>query len=128
MSKTYQKNNFKNDILFTGYLQEEMLPKVLGSAKGLCFPSLFEGFGLPIVEAMKCGVPVITSNTTSMPEICGESGIKVNPNNLNEISNAIKKIDEDPKLREKLIKLGLKRAKIFNWKIASRKLLDILKN
>ncbi len=128
MTKTYQKNNFKNDILFTGYLQEKTLPKVLGSAKGLCFPSLFEGFGLPIVEAMKCGVPVITSNTTSMPEICGESGIKVNPNNVNEIANAIKKIDEDSNLREKLIKLGLKRAKIFNWQIASEKLLEILKN
>jgi len=128
MNKTYQKNNFKNDILFTGYLQEKTLPKVLGSAKGLCFPSLFEGFGLPIVEAMKCGVPVITSNTTSMPEICGESGITVDPNNVNEIANAIKKIDEDPNLREKLIKLGLKRAKIFNWQIASEKLLEILKN
>ena len=127
MKKTYQKNNFKNDILFTGYLKEDMLPKVLASATGLCFPSLFEGFGLPIVEAMKCGVPVITSNTSSMPEICGEAGIKIDPEKVHEIANAINKIENDENLRKKMIKLGLGRSKMFNWATASNQLLEILK-
>lgn len=126
MKEAYEKNNYQNDILFTGYIEDKNLPKVLASAKGLCFPSLFEGFGLPIVEAMKCGVPVITSNTSSMPEICGEAGLKIDPNNINEIATAIKEIEDNTSLRKKLIKLGLKRSKIFNWKIASNKLSEIL--
>ena len=127
MEKAYNKNDYKNDILFTGYLKEEILPKVLASAKGLCFPSLFEGFGLPIVEAMKCGVPVITSNISSMPEICGDAGIKIDPKDTHDIANAMNKIDSDESLREKLIKLGLERSKIFNWKAASKQLTKILK-
>ena len=128
MKKTYENNDYKNDILFTGYLKEDALPKVLASAKGLCFPSLFEGFGLPIAEAMKCGVPVITSNTSSMPEICGDAGIKIDPNNINEIANAINTVETNQSIREKLIKLGLKRSKVFDWSIASNQLSEILKN
>ncbi len=127
MKKTYQKAIFKNDILFTGYLTEKMLPKVLASAKVLCFPSFFEGFGLPIVEAMKCGVPIITSNTSSMPEICGEAGIKIDPRNFHDIANAINKIENNEALRKNLIQLGLERSKMFSWKIAGNQLLEILK-
>ena len=106
MKEAYKKNNYKNDILFTGYLKEEILPKVLASAIGLCFPSLFEGFGIPIIEAMKCGVPVITSNSSSMPEICGEAGIKIDPYNIHEIANAIHKIEDSKVLRKKLTQLA----------------------
>ena len=126
MKETYKKINFKGDVLFTGYLKEEILPKIIASAKGLCFTSFFEGFGLPIVEAMKCGVPIITSNTSSMPEVCGEAGIQIDPNNVNEIANAIRKIENNKTLRDKLIKLGLERSKKFNWEIAGKKLSDIL--
>ena len=126
MKQIYQDSSYKNDILFTGYLKDEDLPMVLASAKGLCFPSLFEGFGLPIIEAMKCGVPVITSNTSSMPEICGEAGLKINPYEVNDIANALKKIDEEKDVREKLIKLGLERAQMFCWKKGAKKLTKIL--
>tara|TARA_S200000501_G_scaffold348693_1_gene364109 strand:+ start:1887 stop:3002 length:1116 start_codon:yes stop_codon:yes gene_type:complete len=128
MKEAFKNSNFKNDILFTGYLTETNLPKVLASSLGLCFPSLFEGFGLPIIEAMKCGVPVITSNTSSMPEICGDAGIKIDPYNIHEISNAMSKIESNQKFREQLIKLGLSRSEIFNWETASDQLLEILKN
>ncbi len=127
MEKTFQKSHFKKDIIFSGYLDEKMLPKVLGASLGLCFTSLFEGFGLPIIEAMKCGVPVITSKTSSMPEICGDAGIIVNPNNFQEISDALDKIENNYKYRQKLIKLGLERSKIFNWKSAGEKLSKIIK-
>ena len=126
MKATYEKMNNKADVLFTAFIKEEMPPKVIASAKGLCFTSFFEGFGLPIVEAMKCGVPIITSNTSSMPEVCGEAGIQIDPNNINEIANAIKKIENNKTLREKLIKLGLERSKKFNWEIAGKKLSEIL--
>ena len=126
MKQTYQESSYKNDILFTGYLKEEDLPLVLASAKGLCFPSLFEGFGLPIIEAMKCGVPIITSNISSMPEICGEAGLKINPYEVNDIANALKKIDEEKDIREKLIKLGLERAQMFCWKKGAKKLTKSL--
>ncbi len=128
MKKAYKQNNYTNDILFTGYLNEQNLPMVLAAAKGLCFPSLFEGFGLPIVEAMKSGVPVITSNVSSMPEICGNAGLKIDPNNIKEIANTLKEIDEKEDLRKNLIKLGLKRSEIFCWKKAASKLSKIFNN
>lgn len=127
MEKTFQKSNFKKDIIFSGYIDEEILPKVLGASLGLCFTSFFEGFGLPIIEAMKSGVPVITSKTSSMPEICGDAGIIINPHNYQEISDALDMIENNYELRKKLIKLGLERSKIFNWKSAGEKLSKIIR-
>ena len=127
MEKTFQKSNFKKDIIFSGYIDEEMLPKILGASLGLCFTSFFEGFGLPIIEAMRCGVPVITSKTSSMPEICGDAGIIINPYNYREISDALEIIENNHKYREKLIKLGLERSKIFSWKSAGEKLSKIIR-
>ena len=115
MEKTYNNLKHKNDIIFTGYVEENILNILISSAKCLCFVSLFEGFGLPIIEAMKCGVPLITSNTSSMPEICGKAGLIVNPENIEEISIAMQKIEENQELRNNLIKFGLERSKIFNW-------------
>ena len=115
MEKTYNNLKCKNDIIFTGYLEENILKILISSAKCLCFVSLFEGFGLPIIEAMKCGVPLITSNTSSMPEICGKAGLIVNPENIEEISIAMQKIEKNQELCNNLIKFGLERAKIFNW-------------
>ena len=115
MQKTYNNLKYKKDITFTGYVEDNVLNGLISSAKCLCFVSLFEGFGLPIVEAMKCGVPVITSNTSSMPEICGKAGLIVNPEKTQEIALAMEKINQDQQLCDYLIKNGIERSKIFNW-------------
>ena len=126
MQKIYNNLIYKKDIRFTGYVEEKKLNILISSAKCLCFVSLFEGFGLPIIEAMKCGTPVITSNTSSMPEICGKAGLIVNPKNIKEIALAMEKINEDPKLCDDLIKHGIERSKIFNWEKSADDFCEVL--
>ena len=126
MEKAYNQLNYKKDIRFTGYMKDRVLNTLISASKCLCFVSLFEGFGLPIIEAMKCGVPIITSNTSSMPEICGSAGLIVNPENVKEISTAMQKIEKDQKLCEKLIQSGLKRSEIFNWEKSANNFCKII--
>ena len=122
----YKNMIFKNDVIFLGQKDDDEMASILASAKALCFVSIFEGFGLPIVEAMKSNVPVITSNTSSMPEIASNAGLLVNPHNYNEIANAMDKIDNNDKIRTDLIQLGKKRSEIFNWELTTDKISKIL--
>jgi len=122
----YNNLNYKNDIIFTGRLSQEELAEVMGSALALTYVSLFEGFGIPLVEAMNCGIPIITSNTTSMPEIAIDAALIVKPKSVNEIAQAMKKIANDGKLRSKLIEAGNKRKLDFSWDITALKLWDII--
>ena len=115
MENSYKNMTHKEDVIFTGYVNEIVLNILLKEAKCLCFVSLFEGFGLPIIEAMKCGTPVITSNVSSMPEICGNSGLIVDPMNISEIANAMENIINNKELYQKLIQDGKKRSKMFDW-------------
>lgn len=105
----------KNHVIFTGHLNKEEIRKVYGAASCLLFASHFEGFGIPIIEAQKCGCPVITSNCTSMPEVSGDAAILVDPNNTFDIETAIKSIIENPLLRTELIKKGFNNSLKFNW-------------
>jgi glycosyltransferase involved in cell wall biosynthesis len=89
--------------------------------------SLSEGFGLPVLEAMACGTPVITSNTTSLPEVVGEAAILVNPYSTEEIGQAIEKIVDNHSLRQELITKGLKKAKKFSWEDAAKKTIEVYK-
>ena len=116
---------YKKDVIFLGQVDEKKMPLILASAKALCFVSLFEGFGLPIVEAMKSGVPVITSNTSSMPEIAKDAAIIVDPHDVVSISKSMSEIDQDNQLRKNLINLGLKRSQIFNWDLTSAKIAKL---
>lgn len=106
---------YKNDISFTGHLHKEEIRKVYGTASCLLFASHFEGFGIPIIEAQKCGCPVVTSNCSSMPEVAGDAAILVDPRNIFEIEAAIKSIIENELLRAELIKKGLINSLKFNW-------------
>lgn len=115
MESAYENSEFKKDILFIGRVNENELPKITGAAFALLFASRFEGFGIPIVEAMKCGVPVITSKTSSMPEVAGDAGILVNPDSVDEICDAMKLISADESLRADLSERGKERAKAFSW-------------
>ena len=116
IEKEYNSNSFKNDIHFIGRVSDEQLANSLGAAYALSFVPIFEGFGLPIVEAMQSGVPVICSNVTSMPEVAGEAALFVNPFDIENIANAMKQLcDNKDNLRSKLIEKGFVQKKLFTW-------------
>lgn len=115
ISDVLKNSPYRNDIVFTGRVTDQELKLLLGAAYCLTFVPTFEGFGLPIVEAFQAGVPVICSNTTSMPEVAGDACILVDPFNIAEISSAMKKITENDDLNKTLIVKGHERKTIFTW-------------
>lgn len=121
-NEVYERLKHKNDVVFTGRLKQNELKQVLGSALALSYVSLFEGFGIPIVEAMNCGIPIITSNTTSMPEIAGDAALIVDPYSVDEIAQAMQKMASDAELRIKLINAGNQRKLDFSWDKTAEKL------
>jgi len=115
----------KEDIILTEYVPLEDLPYLYSSATLCLYPSLYEGFGLPILEAMACGCPVLTSNISSMPEVAGDAAILVDPYSLEEIMSAIEKVLSDERLRVSLRQKGLERVKHFSWEKAARETLQV---
>jgi glycosyltransferase involved in cell wall biosynthesis len=115
VKRVIDKSKFKNDIIFTGRQPQEELEKIMASAFALTFVPYFEGFGIPIVEALQCETPVICSNTTSMPEIAGDAGLFVNPFEVNSISNGMLELYNNPSLRNELIQKGKARKNQFSW-------------
>ncbi|MCL2131603.1 MAG: glycosyltransferase family 4 protein [Lentimicrobiaceae bacterium] len=115
MKVVYQTMKYQTDVIFTGYVSTAYLNKTLSSACALLYPSIFEGFGIPIVEAFACGVPVITSNTSSMPEVAGDAALLVSPFSVEEIKNAMETLFLDDDLRNLLIAKGKERLKLFSW-------------
>lgn len=109
------KLELTNYVKFLDYVAYSQLPIIINSAIALVFPSLWEGFGFPVLEAMACGTPVITSNLSSMPEVAGEAAILINPYSTAEISQAMEKIANSQELTSQLSQLGLERAKKFSW-------------
>jgi glycosyltransferase involved in cell wall biosynthesis len=107
--------NIKDRVVFLGEISEEELPKIYKGAFAVLFVSLMEGFGLPVIEAMASGVPVITSNITSLPEIAGNAAILVNPLSVSDISNNIEKLVKSKDLYFELNRAGLVRSRFFNW-------------
>lgn len=107
---------YKDKILKLDYTVSEDISALYSGAEMFVYPSIYEGFGMPILEAMKCGCPVICSNVTSMPEIIGDCGIQINPKNDTDLINAFKKMYFDKDFREQCRKKGLERAKNFSWK------------
>lgn len=101
------------------------LPKLYNAADLFVFPSFYEGFGLPPLEAMACGCPVITSNTSSLPEVVGDAGIMVDPHDVEGLADATHKILNNDGLKQDMIKRGLKRAKMFSWERCARETLDV---
>jgi glycosyltransferase involved in cell wall biosynthesis len=102
-------------VFFTGYVPDEDLSSVYSGASAFVFPSLYEGFGLPPLEAMQCGTPVITSNTTAFPEVVGDAGLMVDPKDEDALCQAMLRVITDGNLREQLSTKGLERAKQFSW-------------
>lgn len=119
--------DFASKIIFTGFVSEEDLPIFYNGCDVFVYPSLYEGFGLPPLEAMNCGTPVITSNITSIPEVVSDAGMLINPYDELELINALKNLLGDEKLQEKYRKKGLERAKDFSWESAAKKTLEVYK-
>lgn len=112
---TYEGMRYKDDVIFTGRLSNEELHQVLGASLALTFVPFFEGFGIPVIEAMNAGVPVICSNTTSLPEVGGHAVLYVDPFSLNQIRDAMIKIYQEKELRELLINKGFLQKEKFSW-------------
>ena len=123
--KEIEKSKFKKDIILPGFIKDADKVYVYNLASLFVYPSFFEGFGFPPLEAMKCGVPVITSNNSSLPEICGSSSILINPDKPDEIKQAMQQILTDRILREKMIKLGMDKVRDFNWKRAAQEIIKL---
>jgi glycosyltransferase involved in cell wall biosynthesis len=105
----------RDRVKFVGYIPEEELPLWYAAATVFVFPSIYEGFGMPPLEAMACGTPVITSNTSSLPEVVGDAGLMVNPTDTQALAEAIYQLLTDPDLRNELRTRGLARSKHFSW-------------
>lgn len=128
LSKTIDILELSNNVNFLGFIPDEKLPTIYRGAEFTAFISLYEGFGLPIVESMAVGTPVLTSNTTSMPEISCDASKLVDPNNLDEITEAMNNLLLDSILRQDLSARGLLRAKSFSWDKSSASTWDIVQN
>ena len=108
------------DIRLLGYVPEADLAALMNGALAFVYPSLYEGFGLPPLEAMACGTPVITSNRSSLPEVVGDAALLVDPERTRDLADAMGRVVDDAPLREELRERGLKRAQEFSWERTAR--------
>lgn len=115
MEKVYREMKFKNDVIFTGRLNVDELSKVMGAAFSLVYVSYFEGFGIPLIEAMQCNVPIVASNQTSIPEIAKDAAFLVDPFSIDAISEGMLNILKNEALREQLVEKGKERRQFFSW-------------
>jgi glycosyltransferase involved in cell wall biosynthesis len=123
LRRTVIRGGVQNDVRFMGFVPIEMLRIFYDAAKIFVFPSLYEGFGLPPLEAMAHGTPVVTSNTSSLPEVVGKAAVLVNPENVFEIMRALHRVLLDQALREKLKQRGYEQAAKFSWDVSAREIL-----
>jgi glycosyltransferase involved in cell wall biosynthesis len=125
LRRTVIRSGVQNDVRFMGFVPIEVLRIFYDAAKIFVFPSLYEGFGLPPLEAMAHGTPVVTSNTSSLPEVVGNAAVLVNPENVFEISRALHRVLVDQTLREKLKGRGYEQAQKFSWDLAAGQILRV---
>jgi glycosyltransferase involved in cell wall biosynthesis len=119
------RSGMQHEVRFLGYVSIEVLRIFFDMAKVFVFPSLYEGFGLPPLEAMAHGTPVVAANTSSLPEVVGNAAILVNPENVFEISHALHRVLTDQSLRERLKAAGLEQAQRFSWDVSVRRMLEV---
>ena len=130
--ETYKKRaielNLESSIIFPGFIETNDMPYFYNASSMLVYPSFYEGFGLPVLEAMACATPVISSSLTSVPEVCGDASILINPSNIDDIASAILNIFNDKKLSSLLIHKGLIHSSKFSWKKTAYSTLDAYEN
>ncbi|MEL6942141.1 MAG: glycosyltransferase family 1 protein [Bacteroidota bacterium] len=120
VKSAYDKAKYGADIQFLGYVDDELLPKLMGSAFALTYISTFEGFGVPLLEAMHCEIPIITSEKSSMSEVVGDSAILVNPFDIQQISFAMQQMLEKKEIRQKLVEEGIIQRQKYSWEQATQ--------
>ncbi|XOB46584.1 MAG: glycosyltransferase family 4 protein [Candidatus Nealsonbacteria bacterium] len=125
LEKEIEKNNLQGKVILTDALSRKEISSLYKKAKSLTFSSFYEGFGLPILEAQSLGIPVLTSNISSLPEVAGNAAFYVNPYNIEEIAKGMEKIAFDESLRQNLIKKGFENIKRFSWEKAAKQLLNL---
>jgi len=118
----------EKDVRLTGYVSDEELVALYNLADIFVYPSLYEGFGLPVLEAMACGTPVVTSNTTSLPEVAGDAAVLVDPRSESEIMNAIERVACDPDYRRELRRRGLAQAAKFSWRRVAEQTAEVYRS
>src|SRR6202163_1837307 len=125
LRRTVVRSRMQNDVRFMGFVPIEVLRIFYDAAKIFVFPSLYEGFGLPPLEAMAHGTPVVTSNTSSLPEVAGNAALLVNPENVFEIRRGLQRVLLDPVLRARMKQLGYEQAQRFSWTNSVSRILEI---
>jgi glycosyltransferase involved in cell wall biosynthesis len=123
--ETIKSAGLEGEILVVGRLDAAALRGLYQGALMLAFPSLYEGFGIPVLEAMACGLPVVTSSTSSLPEVAGEAAVLVVPEDAEALGDAMVQVAQDHSLRERLIEAGRRRVGEFNWETAGAKTLAL---
>ena len=125
--KEYENHPFKDRIVLTGYVEKDDLPYLYSHSQAFIYPSLYEGFGFPVLEAMACGAPVICSNSSSLPEVGGDVPIYVHPESVEELANAMIKVsrlsDEE---KDNIKEQGVRQSEMFSWKKYSDEFLDLI--
>jgi glycosyltransferase involved in cell wall biosynthesis len=124
---TMQELNLGDKIQQLGYVEPEDMPVLYNLASVYVYPSLYEGFGLPVLEAMQCGCPVIASNATSLPEVAGDAAVLVDPIDTTAIAQSIYRVLSDSKLREELVYAGFQQTKKFSWEKCANTMLNIIR-
>jgi glycosyltransferase involved in cell wall biosynthesis len=116
--------DLRDEVIFPGFIADEDLPALYNLAELFAYPSLYEGFGIPPLEAMACGTPVVASNTSSLPEVVGQGGLLVSPTDVEALAEAMQRLLDDSALREQLVARGLVQARRFTWRAAAERLLE----
>lgn len=114
-----------SEVIFTGYVSQDDLPSLLSGASCLAFPSLYEGFGLPVLEAMACGTPVICSNTSSLPEVAGDAALLIDPEDTEGWAEGLRRLLTDAELQHSLVQRGYQQVQMFSWDRAAQQVLDV---
>jgi glycosyltransferase involved in cell wall biosynthesis len=123
--RAVEKCGLKEKVIFPGFIPEEDLAALYNLSRLFVYPSLYEGFGLPVLEAMACGVPVITSNVSAMPEIAGDSALLIDPRSCEELAQAMCRALQDNELRRAMSQKGIERSKFFSWEKTARETLKV---
>lgn len=125
LMETIRSLNLESRVIFTGFIPEAEKPFLIAASKVFAYPSLYEGFGIPLLEALACGIPTLTSNVSSLPEVAGDAALMVDPNSVTEISSALERLLSDYSLRDELRCRSLRQAATFTWAKTAAMTLDV---
>ena len=123
-----EQERLRDSVIFTGFVEEEDLPEVYANAQAFAYPSLYEGFGIPVLEAMACGVPVLTSNTTALPEVAGDAALLVDPYDVEAIAAGLLRLVTDEALRTDLVERGRRNVARYGWDRSAEALRNVYRS